>query len=118
MVRAGAPGFEPRSTDPKSGVLPLHHAPKRANCITAGSVKDTGRVNAAQATITAGQSADYLVFTQSGLTVFMIGSEAPLAGLLVRNDFRIGGLVRVQLGSLIPKSVNFLLFRFLLGRFF
>jgi hypothetical protein len=24
---AGAPGFEPRSTDPKSGVLPLHHAP-------------------------------------------------------------------------------------------
>ena len=26
-VEAGAPGFEPRSTDPKSGVLPLHHAP-------------------------------------------------------------------------------------------
>lgn len=24
---AGAQGFEPRSTDPKSGVLPLHHAP-------------------------------------------------------------------------------------------
>ena len=24
---AGALGFEPRSTDPKSGVLPLHHAP-------------------------------------------------------------------------------------------
>ena len=24
---AGAPGFEPRSTDSKSGVLPLHHAP-------------------------------------------------------------------------------------------
>ena len=25
---AGAPGFEPRFTDSKSGVLPLHHAPK------------------------------------------------------------------------------------------
>jgi hypothetical protein len=25
--QAGAPGFEPRSTDPKSGVLPLHYAP-------------------------------------------------------------------------------------------
>lgn len=25
--KAGAPGFEPGSTDPKSGVLPLHHAP-------------------------------------------------------------------------------------------
>jgi hypothetical protein len=25
--QAGAPGFEPGSTDPKSGVLPLHHAP-------------------------------------------------------------------------------------------
>lgn len=25
--QAGAPGFEPRSTDSKSGVLPLHHAP-------------------------------------------------------------------------------------------
>ena len=27
-AKAGAPGFEPRSTDPKSGVLPLHYAPK------------------------------------------------------------------------------------------
>ena len=27
LCKAGAPGFEPRSTDPKSGVLPLHHAP-------------------------------------------------------------------------------------------
>src|SRR3989304_4785871 len=27
-LQAGAPGLEPRSTDPKSGVLPLHHAPK------------------------------------------------------------------------------------------
>jgi hypothetical protein len=27
IAKAGAPGFEPRSTDPKSGVLPLHHAP-------------------------------------------------------------------------------------------
>src|SRR5512134_3931300 len=26
---AGAPGFEPRSTAPKAGVLPLHHAPVR-----------------------------------------------------------------------------------------
>ena len=26
---AGAPGFEPRSTAPKAGVLPLHHAPMR-----------------------------------------------------------------------------------------
>lgn len=26
---AGAPGFEPRFTDSKSGVLPLHHAPER-----------------------------------------------------------------------------------------
>ena len=25
---AGAPGFEPRSTAPKAGVLPLHHAPE------------------------------------------------------------------------------------------
>jgi hypothetical protein len=25
--KAGALGFEPRSTDSKSGVLPLHHAP-------------------------------------------------------------------------------------------
>ena len=27
MVSAGAPGFEPGSTDSKSGVLPLHYAP-------------------------------------------------------------------------------------------
>src|SRR5512145_3095798 len=27
--QAGAPGFEPRSTAPKAGVLPLHHAPVR-----------------------------------------------------------------------------------------
>lgn len=26
-IQAGAPGFEPGFTDPKSGVLPLHHAP-------------------------------------------------------------------------------------------
>jgi hypothetical protein len=30
-VKAGAPGFEPRSTDSKSGVLPLHHAPITAS---------------------------------------------------------------------------------------
>jgi hypothetical protein len=30
MGVAGAPGFEPRSTAPKAGVLPLHHAPVRA----------------------------------------------------------------------------------------
>ena len=28
--QAGAPGFEPGSTDPKSAVLPLHHAPMTA----------------------------------------------------------------------------------------
>ena len=26
---AGVPGFEPRLPDPESGVLPLHHTPKR-----------------------------------------------------------------------------------------
>ena len=29
--QAGAPGFEPRFTDSKSGVLPLHHAPMSSN---------------------------------------------------------------------------------------
>ena len=39
-IKAGAPGVEPRSTDSKSGVLPLHHAPMGLqfasvqNCIT------------------------------------------------------------------------------------
>jgi hypothetical protein len=28
--QAGVPGFEPRSTAPKAGVLPLHHTPVRA----------------------------------------------------------------------------------------
>ena len=28
-AQTGAPGFEPRSTAPKAGVLPLHHAPMR-----------------------------------------------------------------------------------------
>ena len=31
--KAGAPGFEPRSTDPKSGVLPLHYAPEFGSII-------------------------------------------------------------------------------------
>gem|GEM_PF-6825206 len=30
MKEAGALGFEPRPTDPKSVVLPLHHAPARS----------------------------------------------------------------------------------------
>ena len=30
-VQAGAPGFEPGQTVPKTAVLPLHHAPKSAH---------------------------------------------------------------------------------------
>ena len=32
-AKAGEPGFEPGTTDPKSAVLPLHHSPRRAPAV-------------------------------------------------------------------------------------
>src|SRR5512139_3493318 len=77
---AGAPGFEPRSTAPKAGVLPLNHAPVRAKLY-------------------------HSALTGAMLLLFP-GHEAQFPGLLVGNDIRIRGRLGLFLSGLVPELID------------
>ena len=99
--QAGAPGFEPRSTAPKAGVLPLHHAPVRGTLYHSGW-------GWATPVPCAGTVCHFFLFQRTGRfdRRRFSGGQPQFAGFVETDHIRVGGNIAGFFQGIIPKSID------------